>query len=130
MSFAECKFIKRSAEFQSSEESRHIPRDTRGIYVLLKKGQARDEFNVVYIGMSDSGMWSRLANHRKRKRLKWTHFTIFEVHDNITKSEISELEGLIRFIYRNDSRANKLNVQLRHKPFLKVRQNKLRKWAQ
>ena len=73
-------------------------------------------------------MWSRIKSHRKNKRRKWTHFTMFEVHDNITKSEIKEIEGLIRHIYRKDSRANRLNRQLRHEPFIKVRQNSFRKW--
>jgi hypothetical protein len=90
--------------------------------------EARDEFDVVYVGMTGAGMWSRLKSHRKNKHLKWTHFTMFEVHDNITKNEIKEIEGLIRHIYRKDSRANRLNIQLRHKPFLKVQQNNLRKW--
>jgi hypothetical protein len=124
---ATCKFIKHVAEFQPSTGSDQIPDCTRGIYVLLKQ-EARDEFDVVYVGMTGAGMWSRLRSHRKNKRLKWTHFTMFEVHDNITKSEIKEIEGLIRHIYRKDSRANRLNIQLRHKPFLEVQQNNLRKW--
>ena len=124
---ATCKFIKRVAEFQPSTESDLIPDYTRGIYVLLKK-VGRDEFDVVYVGMTGAGMWSRIKSHRKNKRRKWTHFTMFEVHDNITKSEIKEIEGLIRHIYRKDSRANRLNRQLRHEPFIKVRQNSFRKW--
>jgi hypothetical protein len=122
-----CKFIKRVAEFQPAKQSDQIPDYTRGIYVLLKK-VARDEFDVVYVGMTGAGMWSRIKSHRKNKRLEWDHFTVFEVHDNITKSEIKEIEGLIRHIYRKDSRANRLNVQLRHKPFIEVQQNNLRKW--
>ena len=124
---ATCKFIKRVAEFRPSTESDQIPDYTRGIYVLLKK-VARDEFDVVYVGMTGAGMWSRIKSHRKNKRRKWTHFTMFEVHDNITKSEIKEIEGLIRHIYRKDSRANRLNRQLRHEPFIEVRQNNFRKW--
>jgi len=125
---AVCKFIKRVAEFQLSTESDEIPDNTRGIYVLLRK-VARNEFDVVYVGMTGAGMWSRIKSHRKNKRLKWTHFTVFEVHDNITDSEIKEIEGLIRHIYRKDSRANRLNIQLRHRPFLKVQQNNFQKWV-
>jgi hypothetical protein len=124
---ATCNFIKRVAEFQLPVESDHIPDYTRGIYVLLNK-VGRDEFDVVYVGMTGAGMWSRIRSHRKKKRRTWTHFTLFEVHDNITKSEIQEIEGLIRHIYRKDSRANRLNIQLRHKPFLEVKQDNLRKW--
>ncbi|GAF97179.1 unnamed protein product, partial [marine sediment metagenome] len=32
----------------------------------------------------------------------WTHFSIFEVWENITENEIKELEGLFRQIYRKD----------------------------
>jgi hypothetical protein len=127
MPVATCRFIKRVAEFQLPTESDQIPDYTRGIYVLLNK-VARDGFDVVCVGMTGAGMWSRIKSHRKNKRRTWTHFTLFEVHDNITKSEIQEIEGLIRHIYRKDSRANRLNIQLRHKPFLKVKQDDLQKW--
>jgi hypothetical protein len=93
---------------------------------------AKDKFDVVYIGMSGrgvvSGIHGRLYNHNKSKLLKWTHFTLFEVHDNVTNAEIKELEGLILCIYRKDSRANKHNVQLRYKPFREVLENKFSKW--
>jgi hypothetical protein len=130
MPYAQCKFIKRIAEFQSREQRKHIPHNTRGIYVLLNN--AKDKFDVVYIGMSGrgvvSGIHGRLYNHNKSKLLKWTHFTLFEVHDNVTNAEIKELEGLILCIYRKDSRANKHNVQLRYKPFREVLENKFSKW--
>ena len=67
--------------------------------------------------------------HYESKRRKWTHFTLFEAHDNVTSGEIKELEGLMRHIYRKDSRADRLNVQLCHKPFLKVQENDLQKWV-
>lgn len=132
MSWAKCKFIKRVAEFQFRTDSDHIPDNTRGIYVLLKEA-VKNKFDVVYVGMSaglEAGMYSRLKAHRKSKRLKWTHFSLFEVHDNMTSAEVRELEGLIRHIYRKDSRANKLNVQLCYKPFHspKILKNKLPKW--
>jgi hypothetical protein len=97
--------------------------------LLLKD---KDKFDVVYIGMSGrstiSGIWARLNRHSKSKHKKWTHFTLFEVHDNITNAEIKELEGLILCVYRKDSRANKHNVQLCYKPFRQVLENKLSKW--
>jgi hypothetical protein len=120
MSYANCKFIKRIAEFQKREQSDNIPNNTRGIYVLLKS-VPKDKFDVVYIGMSGrstvSGIHARIWRHNKSKHKKWTHFTLFEVHDNITNAEIKELEGLIRHIYRKDSNANRHNIQLCYQPF-------------
>jgi hypothetical protein len=130
MPFSKCKFIKRIAEFQDIRNREDIPNNTRGIYVLLSK-IGRDKFDVVYIGMAAGnvgGMHGRLADHSIRKHRKWTHFTLFEVHDNITKAEIQELEGLILCIYRKDSRANKHNIQRRHKPLREVMKTKLSKW--
>jgi hypothetical protein len=45
----------------------------------------------------------------------WTHFSVFEVWDNIRMEEIKELEGLFRHIYKEDTRANKLNRQRGYK---------------
>jgi hypothetical protein len=113
------------AEFVPKEQSKNIPTNTRGIYALLHK-RNHDRFDVVYVGMSgygkEAGIYARLDSHKKSKRLgsKFTHFTLFEVHDNITAQEVRELEGLFRHMYRKDSRANKYNKQLCHKPFRKV----------
>jgi hypothetical protein len=43
-------------------------------------------------------------------------------------SEVAELEGLFRLIYRNDSEANALNVQRGFSRASRVRQNDLDKW--
>ena len=104
-----CRFIKHVAEFVPLELSKNIPYDTRGIYALLNKHGAR--FDVIYVGKT-IGLFSRLGQHQRDKRLKskWTHFTLFEVHDNITDEEIRELEGLIRHMYREDSQANKYTL--------------------
>jgi len=132
MSYAPCKFIKRIAEFQPEEEREHIPDNTRGIYVLLKQ-KAKDKFEVVYIGMSGrgkiSGIYARLHDHSKNKNKKWTHFTLFEAHDNLTNAEIKEIEGLILCVYRKDLRVNKHNIQLRYKPFRQVSE-KISKWIE
>ncbi len=53
----------------------------------------------------------RLNRHKVKKAGLWTHFSVFEVWDNITEAEVTELEGLFRQIYSKDSRANRLNVQ-------------------
>jgi DNA-binding GntR family transcriptional regulator len=132
MPYAPCKFIKRIAEFQERNQSDNIPNNTRGIYVLLN--QAKDKFDVVYIGMSGRstirGIHARIWRHNKSKNLDWTHFTLFEVHDNITNTEIKELERLILCIYRKDSRANKHNIQRHYRPFHdpKVLKKKFKNW--
>ena len=133
MPFSICRFFKRVAEFVPKDQWDNVPDNTRGIYALLMSN-GREQFDVVYVGMSagkQAGMYSRLRTHRKRKRMDWTHFTIFEVHDNITDQEIKELEGLFRHMYRKDSRANKYNRQLRHKSFEKISVSKksLKKWG-
>jgi hypothetical protein len=51
------------------------------------------EAAVGMAGGKSTGMNSRLHSHDESKR-KWTHSTVFEVNDNITRAEIAELEGL------------------------------------
>ena len=63
-----------------------------------------------------------------KKSKYWTHFSVFEVWDNITDAEIEELEGLFRHLYKKDSRANKLNKQKGYQKMNKVRNNKLEEW--
>jgi hypothetical protein len=103
-----------------------------GIYVLLKKRNA-GKFDVVYVGMAGgqkAGARGRMMSHsRNRTKGKlWTHFSLFEVWDNITQAEVAELEGLFRHIYRKDSRANRINKQRSFKKLKKVRANNLKKW--
>ena len=76
------------------------------------------------------GIRSRLLSHArsKRKRELWTHFSIFQVWDNITEAEVAELEGLFRHIYRKDTRANRINRQRSFKKLKKVRRNNLSQW--
>jgi hypothetical protein len=59
----------------------------------------------------------------------WSHFSVFEVRDNVSEADIGELEGLFRHIYRRDSRANRLNMQKTHRPLKKVRLNELTAWS-
>ncbi|GAI10644.1 unnamed protein product [marine sediment metagenome] len=87
----------------------------------------------MYVGMAGSAGASirgRLRRHAKSKKKSkmWTHFSIFEVHDNVTEYEIKELEGLFRHIYRKDTRANMLNRQRSFKKLRKVRENSLKSW--
>ena len=124
------RLIKRFAEFRPKDEINLVPRSRRGLYVLYLKRRknGKEKFDVVYVGMTISGIRARLRSHRAKKGDLWTHFTAFEVWDNIRDEEIIELEGLFRHLYRKDSRANALNVQRGFRKARKVRRNNLRQW--
>jgi hypothetical protein len=111
-------------------EVEKVPRGTRGIYALLKIEGRRKEptrgtkFDVVYIGMSRTGIRGRLRDHVVRKSGLWTHFSVYAVWPNITDEEIRELEGLFRAIYRKDTRANSIAVQKGFAELGRIRDNK------
>lgn len=122
---SEMRLIKSALEYQPIETLKSVPAGVRGIYSLYEK---RDGFfDLVYIGMSgreQSGrIRSRLYQHSrsKSKSMSWTHYSYYEVWDNISDTEIREMEGLFRQLYRFDERANRLNRQLTHKPLIAVR---------
>ncbi len=101
------RYIKSSLEYRHIDELKIVPKNLRGIYALYKK-QGK-YYNLVYIGMSGKEakgrIRARLTIHKRNKTKIWTHFSYYEVWDNITDQEISELEGLFRQLYRFDSRA-------------------------
>lgn len=117
------RFIKSALEYRAIEEIGVVPRGMRGIYALYRKAQG--SYEMVYIGMSgrdaNGRIKSRLIQHKKRKVEAWTHFSYYEVWDNITELEIRELEGLFRQLYRFSPGANSLNRQVTYKPLLAVR---------
>lgn len=122
--------FKNSFEFLPVEDIGKVPNKVRGIYVLYKSA-GKKEMNVVYVGMArgeDSGMKGRLVRHRRNKPELWTHFSVFEVWDNISAQEVEELEGLFRHIYRHDTEANQLNTQRRHKPLDAIRRKSADEW--
>jgi hypothetical protein len=124
MAGSELRLIKHCVEFCEKEEIGRIPPNTRGIYVLFKKLPRLNKFDVVYIGMAGgekAGIRGRLRSHRRRKGDLWTHFSVFEVWDNIREEEVRELEGILRHIYRKDSHANKLGIQKSFKKLSKIR---------
>ncbi len=86
-------------------------------------------YDVVYVGMAGgevkSGIGGRLRSHVRRKGKYWTHFSVYEVWDNIRESEVRELEGILRHLFRKDTRANTLAVQ---KGFIKL--HRIRKQSQ
>ena len=119
-----------TAEYQSVEEVLKVPKGIRGIYVLYKF--ERGKFDVVYVGMTTAGdgggVRGRLRSHKKRKSGLWSHYSVFEVWDNIRDDEVVELEGLFRHIYHLDSKANSLNIQRKFKKLVQVRNNEIENW--
>jgi hypothetical protein len=92
-----------------------IPPNTRGVYVLYTNGSPK-EYRVVYIGVAGLGLTggggirSRIKRH-DHKIKKWTHYSLYEVHDNITRDEIREIEALLFSIFRDDKRIQLTNTQ-------------------
>ena len=115
MPISALRLVKRWQPLVKQSDISTIPRELRGIYVLYRYRRGTESYNVVYVGMAGAGrgggIRGRLNTHRRKKGKLWSHFSIFEVWDNITREELVELEGLFRQIYKEDSRANKLNVQ-------------------
>lgn len=124
------RLIWRCAEFLEQSEVGKVPYPTRGIYVLLLKTKS-SKFDVVYIGMSKRSILTRLREHKRnpKKAGLWTHFSVYAVWPNIADSEIEELEGLFRAIYRKDSKTNSIAVQKGFRKLRNVRDNAfLKKW--
>lgn len=117
------RLIKSAIEYRRIDELSLVPRNLRGIYSLY---QRQGKFmNMVYVGMSGKDekgrIRARLYQHKKNKTSDWSHFSYYEVWDNISDLEIRELEGLFRQLYRFDKRANSLNKQQTHRPLIKLR---------
>src|SRR5262245_58722394 len=128
---SELRLVRRSAEFLAKAEVPRLPMTLRGIYVLYKRRRhgGRERYDVRYVGMATAGrrggIRARLASHarsKKRGRL-WTHFSAFQVWDNVRDEEVAELEGLFRHIYRLDSAAGGLNVQRAFKKAERARED-------
>jgi hypothetical protein len=107
------RIIKRWKRYVPREQFAEVPRMTGGFYVLYR--EERDgHYEVSYIGIGGLGKKSaiggRIKSHNKRKE-DWTHFSLFEVHDNISGEEIRELEALLLEIFRDDPRKKLGNVQ-------------------
>jgi hypothetical protein len=133
MPVSELKFIKRCVEFCPKTEIKNIPPNTRGIYALLYERPKIKKYDVVYIGMArgrQAGIRGRLRSHAesKKKGHLWTHFSAFEVWDNITEAEVAELEGLFRHIYARDTRANRVNQQKHFKKLKNVCTKSPKEW--
>ena len=110
------RLIKRFAEFRPKAEIKLVPRSRRGLYVLYSKGRknGKEKYNVVYVGMTTSGIHARLVSHARKKGDLWQiHFSAFEVWNNIRDEEIVELEGLFRHFYRKDSLSQRAKYSAR-----------------
>jgi hypothetical protein len=130
MPISACYLFKNSFEFLPASDVMKIPGRVRGIYVLYNSSNEH-QMDIVYIGMArgeKTGAKGRLQSHRKTKSKFWTHFSVYEVWDNITREQVEELEGLFRHIYRRDVNANKLNVQRSYKPLSKIRRHSVAHW--
>lgn len=131
MPISDCYLFKNSLEFVPVIDINLVPEKIRGIYILYHANKKSKKMDVVYVGMArstQSGVKARLIIHKRNKPSLWTHFSIYEVWDNITKSQVEELEGLFRQIYRHDSNANKLNVQRTYKPLQAIRRKSKDDW--
>jgi hypothetical protein len=126
------RLIKRVAEYKPKDEVDLVPKSRRGIYVLFHQVESAEQYDVVYVGLSRTGMRARLRAHRRsRTKAKlWTHFSVFEVREDVSDERIAELEGLFRQIYRRDSRANALNLQRTHAPLKRLRVQDLSSWTE
>lgn len=134
------RLVKRIAEHIPREKVNQLPKELRGIYVLYRKSEGSkigdEKYDVKYVGMARAGLRGglrhRLRSHlrSKRKGKQWTHFSVFEVWQNIRDEEVIELEGLLRFILRKDSTASNLNIQRGFKKARKIRKNDLKGWHQ
>ena len=131
MAISELKLIKHTLEYIPKENINLVPNGTRGIYALYQKAADQDIYDLVYIGMARGlklGIRKRLRSHKKSKSELWSHFSIFEVWDNIREEEVEELEGLFRHLFKKDSKANSLNKQKEYKKLERVRKSTLKDW--
>lgn len=117
------RIIKRWRRYQARASWTSVPKRTRGLYVLYDNSSS-GQYNVIYIGVAGlgkggtGGIWGRLKSHSRKKSKKngkktkkCTHYPMFEVHDNITRDEIRELESLLLAIFRHDPRIALTNKQ-------------------
>ena len=126
---ARLSLIDKCAEFIPKESASDVPSRQRGIYALYKYRRKLKKYDVVYVGMTKAGIKGRLMHHRLRKANLWTHFSIFRTWGNISDDQIAEIEGLLRHIYRRDTRANKLNKQKAFRQLNQVRVNDFSRWT-
>jgi hypothetical protein len=130
MPISDCYLFKNSFEYFTIEHINDVPAQTRGLYVLFNS-IAGKKYEVVYIGMArgdKTGVKGRLLKHRRNKAKMWTHFSVFEVWDNITKEQVEELEGFFRHVYRYDPTTLALGKQRSYRPLRRIRRKSAAEW--
>ena len=106
---------------------------TRGVYVLYKEekkpsgdGRKGKIYRVIYLGVAGvakeprSGIGHRLRHHDQTRK-GWTHYSFFEVHDNVSREEILELESFLLAVFRHDPRIELENKQRSSKRLRELR---------
>jgi hypothetical protein len=63
------RWIKHVAEHRAKAEAEQLPRNLRGLYVLYRKRRTGRRYDVVYVGLSKTGMRPRLLSHRRSKKI-------------------------------------------------------------
>ncbi len=132
MARSKLRLIKNVLEYQSIDDIFRVPVQTRGVYALYQYNKRRDTYDVVYIGMArgdKTGIRGRLNKHSKRKRGLWTHYSAYEVWDNVSEVEVEELEGLFRHMFKYDSKANRLNKQKGYKKLAHLSRKTSKLWV-
>jgi hypothetical protein len=112
MESEEQAFIRRYDEFVKKDRRNKVPIDAKGIYALLKK--KRDgKFDVVYVGVSVSGIRDRLRQHARNhgRNGRWDYFSVFDVQPYVSSLTIEQLETLWKHIYRKSIKTNSLNIE-------------------
>lgn len=126
------KIIKRWRRYLPRGTWDPVPKKTRGFYVLYQYKESKDSHEVVYIGVAGlgqvvkQGIAGRLRAHdRRMKKGRWSHYSFMEVHDNVTRDDIRELESLLLSIFRHDSRIKLENIQKSSRTLYKLRQRRM-----
>ncbi|MBL8079065.1 MAG: hypothetical protein JNM55_13960 [Anaerolineales bacterium] len=131
MPHSELRFIKNFLAYEPKENISRVPRKTRGIYALYQYSKEEKTYELVYIGMARgerSGIRGRLEKHARSKQDLWTHYSAYEVWDNLHEEEIEELEGLLRHLFKHDPNANRLNKQKSYKKLGRLRSQTRKVW--
>lgn len=121
------RLIKRWRRYEPRGKWDRVPRRTRGLYVLYRKGSS-GEYEAVYIGVAGigksggGGIRGRLKSHHANRK-DWTDYSMFEVHDNVSREEIRELEALLLAIFRHDPRIKLANKQKGSKKLYQLRRS-------
>lgn len=124
------RLVKRWRRYEARGDWKPVPPKTRGFYVLYwEKRSPEKNYEVVYIGVAGlgkkvrRGIGGRLRAHDRRLK-RWSHYSFYEVHDNVTREDIREMESLLLVIFKHDPRIRLENVQKGSRALYKLRRSK------